>query len=119
MSMDRDQEKAMFAKMGSRNTRDTNPNFSKSRTSRSSRLTPKMQMFISAQIKKEIRSGRGQQQSVAIAFSKARMKFGNSRLIPKVQNRQNALLDKKTERLLFTLLGAAIAIEVIRIIRRQ
>ena len=117
--MNRDQEKAMFAKMGSRNTRDSSPRMTRSKTSGSSRLTSQMQMFISAQIRKEIRSGRGQQQSVAIAFSKARIKFGNSRLIPKVKNQQNALLDKKTERLLFTLLGAAIAIEVIRIIRRQ
>ncbi len=111
----RDQEKAMFAKRG-KDTRDSNPNFSNQPSTRS-RLTPTMQKFISNEIRRQLKEGKGQQQSVAIAFSKARKKFGNSRLIPKVKNQKDKKLDKRTERLLFTVLGAAIALEIIRRIR--
>jgi hypothetical protein len=116
MSMDRDQQKAMFAKMGSRGTRDTSPQLSRS-TSKA-RLTPQMSSFISNQIRKELKAGKGQQQSVAIAFSKARSRFGNGRLIPVVKNKPKKDLDKRTERLLFTLLGAAIAIAIIKRIQQ-
>lgn len=44
------------------------------------KLTPAQSKFISKEIKIQIEEGRPQKQSIAIAFSKAREKFGNAKL---------------------------------------
>ncbi len=83
---------------------------------RASKLSPTMKRFLASKIRKNIREGKPAKQSVAIAFSQARKKFGNSRLIPKTN--PDLKLDNRTRRLLFLIFGTAIALSLIKQIRQ-
>ncbi len=109
----RQQEKAMFAGMGSRNTRDSSPTMQSRSTPI---LRPTERMFIASKIRKNIKEGKPRKQAIAIAFSQARKKFGSSR-IPSISNQKTDKIDKRTERLLIRLLGLALALEIIRTVR--
>ncbi len=122
----RQQEKAMFAKMGNPNNRGINsnqrvmnPNDNQKssrkiiiRSSNQPTLRLSERKFISDEISRQRREGRPQRQSIAIAFSKARKKFGSNR-IPEFP-KGSSHITERTRRLLFTLLGAAIAIRILR-----
>ncbi|HEC38849.1 MAG TPA: hypothetical protein ENI29_11485, partial [bacterium] len=79
------------------------------------RLPKNQRDFISDEISRQRKEGKPQDQAIAIAFSKARKEFGNKGLIPKVSNPNG----KKTERLLRTLLGVAVALAIIRSFKKK
>ena len=127
----RQQEKAMFAKMGNPNNRGINSNQRVMnpdnniktsrrvvvRSSNQPTLRRSERQFISDEISRQRREGKPQRQSIAIAFSKARKKFGENR-IPAFPTGSSHITEK-TRRLLFTLLGAAIAIRILREFSRR
>lgn len=83
-------------------------------------LSKEKREFISKQISKEIRAGKPSKQAIAISFSKARSRFGNSglELTKSVKNNPTNNIDKRTRNLLFLLLGTAIALRVLRELRK-
>ncbi len=110
------QRKAFFASRGSTRS-DVTPRFTRKNVSR---LTPTMRKFLASKIRKNIKEGRPPKQAVAIAFSQARKKFGNSRLIPKLNNPNGKKnIDDRTRRLLFLIFGTAIALSLLRQIRTR
>ncbi len=106
------QRKGFFGSRGNSrsNTRPTITRSSKPK------LPKNISTFISKQISKEFKAGKGQQQSVAIAFSKARKKFGNGRLeiTKNIKNSPTNDINKRTRRIIFLLLGTAVALQVLR-----
>lgn len=80
------------------------------------RLPKTQREFIAKEIRRGIREGRPSKQAIAIAFSKARKKFGNAglRITRTVTDNPNGRVDKRTRRLLFLLLGTAIALRILR-----
>lgn len=84
------------------------------------RLSKEKRDFISDQIRKEIKAGKPNKQAIAIAFSKARSKFGNSGLevTKSVANAPTDTVDKRTRNILFLLLGTAIALRVLKELRK-
>lgn len=74
--------------------------------------------FIADKIRKNISEGKPQKQAIAIAFSQARKRFGNSRLLPKLGN-PNGITPKRTRNLLILILGTAIALRLFRDITRS
>lgn len=127
----RQQEKAMFAKMGNPNNRGINSNQRVMNPNDNQKSSRKMiiissnqptlrlseRKFISDEISRQRREGQPQRQSIAIAFSKARKKFGSKRIPPFPMGSSH--ITDRTRRLLFTLLGAAIAIRILREFSRR
>ncbi len=106
------QRKAVMAKLNQGRTRSS---ITPAMARQASRLNPRMKRFLASKIRKNIREGKPARQAIAIAFSQARKKFGNSRLIPKTN--PHLALDNRTRRLLFLIFGTAIALSLIRQIR--
>ncbi len=104
------QRKAFFASRGNSRT-----SISPAMARQASRLNPRMKKFLATKIRKNIKEGKPPRQAVAIAFSQARKKFGNSKLIPKTN--PHLRLDNRTRNLLFLIFGTAIALSLIRQIR--
>jgi len=89
---------------------------------RKPRLSLKQREFIAKEIRRGIKEGRPQQQSIAIAFSKARKKFKDKRFLPRMTSHKgnpNGIFPKRTRNLLITLLGVAIALRLFRQLRSQ
>lgn len=84
------------------------------------KLSKTKREFISKEIRRQRREGKPAKQSIAIAFSKARKKFGNSALrqMPSNPNNDNKE-QKRIRRLLVSLFGLAITLEVLRRVRLQ
>lgn len=80
------------------------------------RLSAEKREFVGRAISKEIRAGKPRKQAIAIGFSVARKRFGNSGLqaTKTIKNRKTDNVDKRTRSLLFTLLGTAIALRILR-----
>ena len=79
------------------------------------RLSKPKREFVAKEIRRGIKEGRPSKQAIAIAFSKARKRFGNSGLrITRTITNPNGRLDERTRRLLFLLLGTAIALRILR-----
>ena len=76
--------------------------------------------FISKEIRRQRKERKPEKQSIAIAFSKARKKFGNSTLrqMPNNPNNDNKE-QKRIRRLLVSLFGLAITLEILRRVRLQ
>ena len=104
----------------SRMNKDRTPNQPRNITSNQPKLSPDKRQFVSDAISKEIRAGKPRKQAIAIGFSKARAKFGNSGLqvTRTIKNRRTDNVDKRTRSLLFTLLGVAIALRILREVRK-
>lgn len=93
--------------------------------------------FIATEIRRGVKEGRPQDQSIAIAFSKARKRFGNGALLPKVgsgkiqkmnfsnpknknfSSNPNGTTKKRTRNLLVLILGTAIALRLLRDISKR
>ncbi len=82
-----------------------------------SRLKPSEKKFLADKIRKNIREGKPRKQAIAIAFSQARKKFGKER-IPEIKNQKTDKIDSRTRRLLFLIFGTAIALSLLRQIRK-
>ncbi len=101
--------------MGSGQTNNQRKISEQSNNNQPTRLPKNQRDFISKEISRQRKEGKPQNQAIAIAFSKARKEFGNKGLIPKVSNPNG----KKTERLLRTLLGVAVALAIIRSFKKK
>ena len=69
--------------------------------------------FLANKIRKNIREGKPRKQAIAIAFSQARRKFGSDK-IPPLSNQRTNTIDDRTRRLLVFLIGASLAISILR-----
>ena len=107
MVMDDRQRRAMFARLNNR----TQP---KGIIRTRKTLTTPERTFIADEINKNAKAGKSQKQSVVQAFAKARQRFGSK--IPVIKNPPKNL-DQKTRSLLFTLLGVAITLKILRTLR--
>lgn len=74
--------------------------------------------FVSREIRRQRREGKPTNQAVAIAFSKARRKFGDKKILrPRMSGHTNNG-SKRTRRLITTLFGVAIGLALLRRITR-
>lgn len=80
------------------------------------KLTKTEREFIAGKIRKNIKEGKPNKQAIAIAFSQARKKFG-SRKIPEIKNQRTNVIDKRTRRLLITLIGLSLFLSLFRKIK--
>lgn len=114
----RGQQKAIFAKMGSRH--DNNNQIARqvqSRRNQPQRLPPNIRNFISDKISILRREGVPQNVAIARAFSEARTKFGENK-VPRLSV-SSSHIDNRTRQLIITLLGTAIALRILREITRR
>ncbi len=110
------QRKAFFASKGNVRSQTSPQIIGRSRP----RLSKTKRDFIVKEIRRGIKEKRPTKQAIAIAFSKARKKFGNSglRITRTVTNNPHRKLDERTRRLLFLLLGTAIALRILKEARK-
>ncbi len=112
------ERKAMFAKMNNpSDKRVSNQPPKQLMRSRTQPLPPDVRMFLSDKISKNIREGKPRDQAVAIAFSQTRKKFPSQASRLTLPRSSSHIDQRRLRSLLFTLLGAAIAIRILREIR--
>ena len=93
--------------------------FSLKKVSPKPKLPTKVSDFIGKEISRQRKEGRPQAQSIAIALSKARKKFPRqARRLTLMGNPNGKLSQKRIRNLLVTLFGLAIALQILRRIRK-
>ena len=97
--LDRLKEKRMLSSRSSTRSRSSTQKLSKVKIT-----------FISKEIRRQRKEGKPQKQSIAIAFSKARKKFGDKGLTLKRSNPSN----RNTRRVLGSLIGLALTLAILR-----
>lgn len=80
------------------------------------RLSKEKREFVASKIIKNIKEGKPTKQAIAIGFSQARKKFGNSglELTKGFKNQRTDFIDKKTRNLLIFLIGVSLALSILR-----
>ena len=87
-------------------------------TRRKPKIDKEARDFISKKISILTREGKRQDVAIGRAFSEARRKFGEDR-VPKIPSMSSNQISQRTRRLLFTLLGFAIALRILRQFRTK
>lgn len=106
------QRKGFFANRGTTKS-NINPQIMKS----TPKLPKNIRDFIGDKISLLSREGKPQNVAIGRAFSEARKKFGKDK-VPKLDSRTNQI-SPRTRRLLFTILGVAIALRLLREFRTK